>query len=71
MLLMIHLITLEEINQTITNSVNLDKIQKAINDGCGVNMTMPSANNNKLSLPIWTGTANPICNYYPGCWNDL
>lgn len=26
----------EEINQTITNSVNLDKIQKAINDGCGV-----------------------------------
>lgn len=34
----------EEINQTITNSVNLDKIQKAINDGCGVNMTMPSAN---------------------------
>lgn len=38
----------EEINQTITNSVNLDKIQKAINDGCGVNMTMPSANNNKL-----------------------
>lgn len=46
----------EKINQTITQSVNLDKIQKAINDGCGVNMTMPSANNNKLSLPIWTGT---------------
>lgn len=23
----------------------------------GVNMIMPSANSNKLSLPIWTGTA--------------
>lgn len=55
----------EEINQTITNSVNLDKIQKAINDGCGVNMTMPSANNNKLSLPIWTGTATQYATITP------
>lgn len=57
--------TKEEINQTITNSVNLDKIQKAINDGCGVNMTMPSANNNKLSLPIWTGTATQYATITP------
>lgn len=55
----------KEINQTITNSVNLDKIQKAINDGCGVNMTMPSANNNKLSLPIWTGTATQYATITP------
>ena len=55
----------EEINQTITNSVNLDKIQKAINDGCGVNMTMPSANSNKLSLPIWTGTATQYATLTP------
>lgn len=55
----------EEINRTITNSVNLDKIQKAINDGCGVNMTMPSANNNKLSLPIWTGTATQYATITP------
>lgn len=55
----------EEINQTITNSVNLDKIQKAINDGCGVNMTMPSANSNKLSLPIWTGTATQYATITP------
>ena len=55
----------EEINQTITNSVYLDKIQKAINDGCGVNMTMPSANNNKLSLPIWTGTATQYATLTP------
>lgn len=55
----------EEINQTITNSVNLDKIQKAINDGCGVNMTMPSANNNKISLPIWTGTATQYATITP------
>lgn len=47
----------QEIADTITNSVNLDKIQKAINDGCGVTMTMPSVNNNKISLPIWTGTS--------------
>lgn len=33
----------------------LIRFKKAINDGCGVNMTMPSANNNKLSLPIWKG----------------
>ena len=55
----------EEINQTITQSVNLDKIQKAINDGCGVNMTMPSANNNKLSLPIWTGTSTEYATITP------
>lgn len=55
----------KEINQTITNSVNLDKIQKAINDGCGVNMTMPSANSNKLSLPIWTGTATQYATITP------
>ena len=55
----------EEINQTITQSVNLDKIQKAINDGCGVNMTMPSANNNKLSLPIWTGTSTEYATIAP------
>lgn len=55
----------EEINQTITNSVNLDKIQKAINDGCGVNMTMPSANDNKISLPIWTGTATQYATITP------
>lgn len=55
----------DEINQTITNSVNLDKIQKAINDGCGVNMTMPSANNNKISLPIWTGTATQYATITP------
>lgn len=55
----------EEINQTITNSVNLDKIQKAINDGGGVNMTMLSANNNKLSLPIWTGTATQYATITP------
>lgn len=55
----------EEINQSITNSVNLDKIQKAINDGCGVNMTMPSANSNKLSLPIWTGTATQYATITP------
>lgn len=55
----------KEINQTITNSVNLDKIQKAINDGCGVNMTMPSANSNKLSLPIWTGTATKYATITP------
>lgn len=39
----------EEINRTITNSVNLDKIQKAINDGCGVNMTMPSVKSESCS----------------------
>lgn len=55
----------EEINQTITQSVNLDKIQKAINDGCGVTMTMPSANNNKLSLPIWTGTSTEYATITP------
>lgn len=55
----------KEINQTITQSVNLDKIQKAINDGCGVNMTMPSANNNKLSLPIWTGTSTEYATITP------
>ena len=55
----------EEINQTVTQSVNLDKIQKAINDGCGVNMTMPSANNNKLSLPIWTGTSTEYATITP------
>ena len=55
----------EEINQTITQSVNLDKIQKAINNGCGVNMTMPSANNNKLSLPIWTGTSTEYATITP------
>ena len=55
----------EEINQTITQSVDLDKIQKAINNGCGVNMTMPSANNNKLSLPIWTGTATQYATITP------
>lgn len=55
----------EEINQTITQSVNLDKIQKAINNGCGVNMAMPSANNNKLSLPIWTGTSTEYATITP------
>lgn len=55
----------EEINQTITQSVNLDKIQKAINDGCGVNMAMPSVNNNKLSLPIWTGTSTEYATITP------
>lgn len=55
----------EEINQTITQSVNLDKIQKAINDGCGVNMTMPSVNDNKLSLPIWTGTSTEYATITP------
>lgn len=45
------------IGDVITSTVNLDKIQKAINDGCGVNMTMPSDNDNKISLPIWTGTS--------------
>lgn len=55
----------KEINQTITQSVNLDKIQKAINDGCRVNMTMPSANNNKLSLPIWTGTSTEYATITP------
>ena len=40
-------------------------IQKAINDGCGVNMTMPSANSNKLSLPIWTGTATQYATLTP------
>lgn len=55
----------DELNQTITNSVNLDKIQKAINDGCGVNMTMPSVNNNKISLPIWTGTATQYATITP------
>lgn len=55
----------EEINQTTTQSVNLDKIQKAINDGCGVNMTMPSVNNNKLSLPIWTGTSTEYATITP------
>lgn len=55
----------EKINQTITQSVNLDKIQKAINDGCRVNMTMPSANNNKLSLPIWTGTSTEYATITP------
>lgn len=55
----------EEINQTITQSVNLDKIQKAINDGCGVNMTMPSENDNKLSLPIWTGTSTEYATITP------
>lgn len=55
----------EEINETIANSVNLDKIQKAINDGCGVDMTMPSVNDNKLSLPIWTGTATEYATITP------
>lgn len=55
----------EEINQTITQSVDLDKIQKAINDGCGVNMTMPSENDNKLSLPIWTGTSTEYATITP------
>lgn len=36
-----------------------------INDGCGVNMTMPSANSNKLSLPIWTGTATKYATITP------
>lgn len=28
-------------------------------------MTMPSANNNKLSLPIWTGTATQYATIAP------
>lgn len=45
------------IGDTITSSVNLDKIQEAINKGCNVTMAMPSINSNKISLPIWTGTS--------------
>ena len=43
----------------------LIRFKKAINDGCGVNMTMPSANNNKLSLPIWAGTATQYATITP------
>lgn len=34
----------------------LDPVQQAMNKGTGVTLTLPSANNGKISLPIWTGT---------------
>lgn len=34
----------------------LDPVQQAINKGTGVVLALPSANNSKISLPIWTGT---------------
>lgn len=30
--------------------------QQAMNKGTGVTLALPSANNGKISLPIWTGT---------------
>lgn len=51
---------LEELNQRLAGIeqriLTLDQIQTAINGGCDVNLKMPSNNDNKLSLPIWTGT---------------
>lgn len=34
----------------------LDPVQSAMNKGTGVVLALPSANNGKISLPIWTGT---------------
>lgn len=34
----------------------LDPVQQAMNKGTGVVLALPSANNGKISLPIWTGT---------------
>lgn len=34
----------------------LDPVQQAMNKGTGVTLALPSANNGKISLPIWTGT---------------
>lgn len=34
----------------------LDPVQRAMNKGTGVTLALPSANNGKISLPIWTGT---------------
>lgn len=56
-----------EVNQSIselTSKINnldskittLDPVQQAMNKGTGVVLALPSANNGKISLPIWTGT---------------
>lgn len=34
----------------------LDPVQQAMNKGTGVVLALPSANNGKIPLPIWTGT---------------
>lgn len=34
----------------------LDPVQQAMNKGTGVTLALPSANNGKILLPIWTGT---------------
>lgn len=34
----------------------LDPVQQAMNKGTGVVLALPSTNNGKISLPIWTGT---------------
>lgn len=34
----------------------LDPVQQAMNKGTGVTLALPSTNNGKISLPIWTGT---------------
>lgn len=52
--------TITELSNYITNvsssSLTLDAIQTAINKGCDVDLSLPSDNNGKLLLPIWTGT---------------
>lgn len=44
------------IDNLSNSGVDLDSIQRGINSGCNVNLPLPSSNDNKLSLPIWTGT---------------
>lgn len=52
----------ESITQLINKLISenkisvLDPVQQAMNKGTGVTLALPSANNGKISLPIWTGT---------------
>lgn len=53
--------SINDIEQNITSINNtkisvLDPVQQAMNKGTGVVLALPSANNGKISLPIWTGT---------------
>lgn len=47
----------KEIADAIARRLTLDQVQQAINAGCDVDLALPSANDGKVSLPIWTGTA--------------
>lgn len=45
--------------------IDLDVIQTAINSGCGADLPMPSANSNKISLPVWVGTIDEYTSITP------